>query len=79
MPDHVKDAVISIPTAHKAWLESWLLGHGFLANHNQASEDGAVTFYSVKEISAEHRNDLSKIGAEVVSEWKPGEMQPSTE
>lgn len=79
MPDQVKDAIISIASAHKAQLESWLLGHGFLADHRQTSDDGAITFYAVKEITLQQRDDLAKIGAEVISEWKAGEMQSAVE
>jgi hypothetical protein len=76
---HLRDAIISIPSAHSAQLESWLLGHGFPVNHQQSSEDGATTFYAVKEITVEQRDDAAKLGAEVASAWKPGEVQTATE
>ncbi len=75
MSEHIKDVIVSIPSRRTAKLESWLLGHGFSTSHRSKSTDGAVTFYSVKDLSADGRAELKKIGAEIVSEWKPGELQ----
>jgi hypothetical protein len=75
MPERLKDVIVSIATQHTAWLESWLLGHGFPVHHQSESADGALTFYSVKDLSADGRDELKKIGAEIVSEWKHGEPQ----
>ena len=73
MAEHIKDIIVSMPSRRTAGLESWLLGHGFSVSHKSKSEDGAVTFYSVKDLSADGREELKKIGAEIASEWKPGE------
>lgn len=77
MADILKDAIISISSNHKAQLESWLLGHGLLANQSQRSEDGRTTFYSAKELTGEQRDDLANIGATVVTEWRPGHTASS--
>ncbi|CAN7249406.1 hypothetical protein LJR016_000954 [Devosia sp. LjRoot16] len=75
MPDRIKDAIVSIATPHAASLEAWLLRHGFPVHHQSESADGAVTFYAVEDLSAEGREELREIGAEIVSEWKHGEPQ----
>ncbi|RYG94769.1 MAG: hypothetical protein EON57_17785 [Alphaproteobacteria bacterium] len=78
MVERIKDVIISTPSRRSAQIESWLLGHGFSTTHQTDSEDGAVRFYSVKELSADGRAQLQSLGATVVSEWKHGEVQSST-
>lgn len=72
MSEQVKDVIISVPTGHTKQLEAWLLGHGFPVDHQSESADGAMTFYSVTDLSADGRNELKLIGAEIVSEWRLG-------
>lgn len=58
MSEQIKDVIISVPTSHTAQLEAWLLGHGFPVDHQSESADGAMTFYSVTDLSADGRNEL---------------------
>lgn len=75
MPERIKDAIVSIATQRAASLEAWLISHSFSVHHQSESADGAVTFYAVEDLSAEGREELREIGAEIVSEWKQGEPQ----
>jgi len=75
MSEHLRDVIVSMPSGEASQLESWLLGHGFSTIHSSESADGTLVFYSVADLSADGRAELLSIGAEIVREWKHGEVQ----